>query len=55
MNLKEQLSEIMSKFSVSYKEARFMLKAYLRKLYEAGDIDKAEWKASKKILEKELQ
>lgn len=55
MDIKEQLKTIQEKFGVSYKEARFMLKAQLRKLYENEVIDKATWKAAKKILEKELQ
>lgn len=55
MNIKEQLNTIQDKFGISYKEARFLFKAHLRKLYESGVIDKATWKAARKILDKELQ
>jgi len=55
MDIKEQISIIQDKFHVSYKEARFMVKAHLRKLYEDGDITKAEWKNAKAVLKEELQ
>jgi hypothetical protein len=55
MNIKDMLSDIQTDFNLSYKEARFHLKANLRKLYEAGKIDKEVWKAAKKQLTEELQ
>ena len=55
MNVKDQVQMIQTEFNLSYKEARFHLKAHLRKKYEAGEIDKETWKAAKKVLTEELQ
>lgn len=55
MDLKVELNNIMKEHSVSYKEARHMLKASVRKLYEAGTIDKAQWKNIKNYIDKELK
>lgn len=46
---------IQNDFNLSYKEARFHLKAHLRQLYEDNIIDKKTWKDAKKILTEELQ
>ena len=55
MNLQEQLKLLQEDYQLTYKEARFKLKAHLRKLYEDGIIDHRTWKESKKLMEKELQ
>ena len=55
MNIKDMVISIQEDFNLSYKEARFHLKANLRRLYEAGKIDKDTWKAAKKVLTEELQ
>lgn len=49
------LKEIQTDYGLTYKEARFKLKAHLRKLYEEGIIDLKTWKEAKKLMEKELQ
>lgn len=55
ISIKEQVQMIQTDFNLSYKEARFHLKAHLRKCYEEGKIDKDTWKAAKKVLTEELQ
>lgn len=55
MDLKVELDSIMKDHNVSYKEARHLLESSIRKLYEAGTIDKAQWKQAKKLLKDLLQ
>lgn len=55
MNLKEKVERIQNEYNMSFKEARHMLKASVRKMYENGVIDKAQWKNIKKYIDKELK
>lgn len=55
MDLKTQIETIAEEQHVSYKEARHLLKSRVRKLYEAGEIDKATWKNIKNYIDKELK
>lgn len=55
MNLKDELSSIMEEHSMSYKEARHLLEANIRKMYESEKITKAEWKAIKKHIKETLK
>lgn len=55
MNLKEEVERIQKEHNLTYKEARHMLRASVRRMYENDVITKREWKDIKHYIDKELK
>lgn len=55
MNLKEELARMQQEHDLTYKEARHLILAQVRKLYENETITKEQWKNIKKHVKEELK